>query len=186
MLQTDLFFSYGFSSGLALVAGRKLRSEKSPWVNKYFIATVLWLSLGFVPQILYLVWRFPAWESMFVAKSYSDYPPWFISLYAIATISLGALGFCISYYLLKNGRTTSAMIQLICSLGAATAVATIGWDGTGFQRLLYPGTGTDWTNGVVFPFKEFFTSPVFISLLWLEAFLLIPYSFLFMKWSRET
>jgi hypothetical protein len=99
---------------------------------------------------------------------------------------MGALGFYITYYFLKNGHTISAFIQLIWSLGAAILIAMVGWDGTGFQRLLYPGTGTDWTNGVVFPFKAFFTSPVFISLLWLEAFLLIPYSFLFIKCLRET
>ena len=44
MLQPDLFFAYGLSSGLALAAGKKLRQEKSPLVNKYFIGAALWLS----------------------------------------------------------------------------------------------------------------------------------------------
>jgi len=186
MLQTDLFFAYGFSSGLALAAGRKLRNEKSPWVNKYFIATILWLSIGFVPQILYLARQFPAWETMFIAKTYSDYPPWLLSLYSIAVIIMGALGFYLTYLFLKKGHTSLAVIQLIGSLAIAVFLATVGWDGTGYQRLLYPGTGADWANGVVFPITDFFLSPVSISLLWLESFLLIPYSFLFIKWLRET
>lgn len=184
MLQTDLFFSYGLASGLALAAKNKLKMEPDALVNKYFLATILWLSLLFVPQILYLLKRFPAWESMFVAHFDSDYPPWFMSLYPIATIVMGALGFYFTNIFIRKGNTTAALIQVIWSFFVAIFIATIGWDGTGYQRLLYAGTGTDWQNGVVFPFPAFFTGPVFLNLLWLEALLLIPYSFLYLKWAR--
>jgi len=185
MLQTDLFFSYGLASGLAIAASRKLKTEPHPLVNKYFLATILWLSLGFVPQILYLTLRFPAWESMFVVNNISGYPPWFMSLYAIAVIILGALGFHVTNSLLKKEKTLVAAAQVVWSNVAAGFLATIGWDGSGFRRLLYPGTGDDWVNGAVFPLTDFFTSAVFINLIWLEALLLIPYSILFIKWSRQ-
>ena len=185
MLQTDLFFSYGLASGLAIAASRKLKTEPHPLVNKYFLATILWLSLGFVPQILYLTRRFPGWESMFVVNTISGYPPWFLSLYAIATIVLGALGFHVTNSLLNKEKTFAAVAQVVWSNVAAAFLATIGWDGTGYKRLLYTGTGTDWANHVSFPLTDFFTSPVFINLIWLEALLLIPYSILFIKWTRE-
>lgn len=184
MLQTDLFFSYGLASGLAIAAKMQLKKEPHPLVNKYFLATVLWLSLGFVPQILYLMRRFPAWESMFVVSEFPDYPAWFISLYAMAVVIVGVLGFHVTNSLLKKDKTFAAFAQVGWSNAAAAFLATIGWDGTGYKRLLYTGTGTDWANGLSFPFADFFTSPVFINLLWLEALLLIPYSILFIRWSR--
>jgi len=185
MLQTDLFFSYGLASGLAIAASSKLKAEPHPLVNKYFVATILWLSLLFVPQILYLMKRFPAWESMFVARSYADYPPWFMSLYPIATVIIGMLGFQVTNILLKKGNTLAAMLQGVWSFAVAMFLSIVGWDGAGYRRLLYPGTGDDWANGVIFPLADFFTSPVFLNLLWLEALLLIPYSLLFIRWVRE-
>ena len=185
MLQPDLFFSYGLSSGLAIAAGRKLRREKSPWVNKYFIVTVLWLSICFIPQILYLLWRFPAWESMFVAKDYSDIPAWVVAIYPIAILILGALGFYVTYYFLVKEKSFAAIAQVIGSVTAALCLVTIGWDGAGYKRLLYAGTGTDWANGLIYPFTDFFTSPVSSTLMWLEALVLIPYGFIFIKWARE-
>jgi len=122
---------------------------------------------------------------MFVVNTISGYPPWFLSLYAIATIVLGALGFHVTNSLLKKEKTFAAVAQVVWSNVAAGFLATIGWDGTGYKRLLYAGTGTDWANHVSFPLTDFFTSPVFINLIWLEALLLIPYSILFIKWTRE-
>jgi len=185
MLQPDLLFSYGLSAGLAIAAGKKLRREKSPWVNKYFIVTVFWLSICFIPQILYLLWRFPAWESMFVAKDYSDIPAWVVAIYPIAILILGALGFYVTYYFLVKEKSFAAIAQVIGSVTAALFLVTIGWDGTGYKRLLYAGTGTDWANGLIYPFTDFFSSPVFSTLMWLEALVLIPYVCIFIKWARE-
>ncbi|UCD84660.1 MAG: hypothetical protein JSU92_00285 [Deltaproteobacteria bacterium] len=185
MLQPDLLFSYGLSSGLAIAAGKKLKSEGCPWVNKYFITTVLWLSVCFVPQVLYLLWRFPAWESMFVAKDYSDIPAWLVAVYPIAILVLGALGFYVTYFFLVRDKPFAAVAQVIWSFGAAVFLVTIGWDGTGYKRLLYVGTGADWINGVTYPFTDFFASPVFFTLLWLQSLALIPYGFIFVKWVRE-
>ena len=73
MIQVDLLLSYGFSSGIAFAARKKLDKEECRFNNKYFITTLLWLSLAFTPQVNYLIWRFPAWESMFVVTELSDY-----------------------------------------------------------------------------------------------------------------
>ncbi len=186
MLQPDLFFSYGLASGLGIAAGRRLKKEESTWVNKYFLATILWLSAFFVPQVLYLLWRFPAWETMFVAKDYSDIPAWLVSLYPVAVIVMGALGFYVTHRLIKKGKMSAAVAQVAWSCAVATLLVFVGWDGTGYKRLLYTGTGAEWASGVAYPLADFFKSPVMTTLLWLEAIVLIPYAILFIRWARES
>lgn len=184
MLQVDLLFSYGMSSGMALASGDRLVKEESPWVNKYFLLNVLWLALCFSPQMLYLLRRFPAWESMFVIQRYEDVPAWFISSMSIAMMVMGGLGFAITCGLLRRGKAGAAVAQVIWSIAAALFLSTFGWDGTGYRRLLYAGTGADWAKGVSYAAADFLSSPVFFDLLWLEALLIIPYGILVWIWIR--
>jgi len=185
MLQPDLLFSYGLSSGLAIAAGKRLKDEKSPWANGYFAAAMFWLSAFYLPQILYLLWRFPAWESMFVIKSLADIPSWFMLAYPFAVIFLGALGFYVTSLLLCSGRNRAAAAQVAWSMGLATLVIFVGWDGEGWRRLLYAGTGAEWAAGLEYPVTDFFKSSVSMTLLWLEGLVLAPYAILFIKWARE-
>jgi len=185
MLQPDLFFAYGMSSALAVAAGKKLQEEKSPWVNKYFLATMMWLSALYVPQVFYLLWRFPAWESMFVVKELADIPPWFILLYPMVVIGLGALGFQATLRLARREKWAAAIGQVGWSMGLAVVIVFVGWDGTGYQRLFYAGTGAEWAANVKYPLTAFFTSEVNQTLLWLECLVLAPFAFMLVKWSRE-
>jgi hypothetical protein len=185
MLQPDLFFSYGLASGLAIAAGKKLKDEKSPWVNKYFLATMMWFSAFFIPQILYLLWRFPGWESMFAAKTYEDIPAWIVALYPVATLIMAALGFHVTYSFLKKGKMPAAIAQVVWSVLAAVFVVFVGWDGTGYKRLFYTGTGIEWANGVAYPMTKFFGSEINITLLWLQTLILVPYAVLLIMWARE-
>jgi len=185
MLQPDLFFAFGLSAGLRIAAGKKIKKEDSPFANKYFLSAVLWLSIFYIPQVLYLLFRFPAWEAMFAVRGLSDYPPWFISLYLVATMVMGTLGFYVTDLFLKRGSVPGALAQVGWSMAVATIIVFIGWDGTGYQRLLYTGTGAEWAQGVEYPLTAFFSSSVFYTLLWLEALVLIPYNILFIRWARE-
>lgn len=185
MLQVDLLFSYGMSSGIALAAKDQVAKEKSLWVNKYFLVTVLWLAFCFSSQMLYLLSRFPEWESMFVIGSSADVPVWLASGMSIAMILIGILGFSITSRFLRKGKVAPAVAQVVWSVAAALFISSYGWDGTGFKRLVYAGTGTDWANGVRFAATDFLTSPVFLNLLWLEALLIVPYVMILVLWIRE-
>jgi len=185
MLQPDVFFSYGLASGLSIAAGKKLKKEESPFANRYFSAAMVWLSVLYVPQVLYLLFKFPAWESMFVLKSLSDMPAWFMSLYIALVMVMGVLGFYVTYVFIRKGKMTAALAQVGWSFTVATVLVTVGWDGTGYKRLLYAGTAADWMNGVAYPLTAFLTGPVLPTLLWLEALVLVPYAILFIKWTRE-
>lgn len=186
MLQPDVFFSYGLCAGLAVAAGKKAKEENCPWVNKYFLGALAWLSLLYVPQVLYLVWKFPAWESMFAFKDFGDYPPWFMAVYSAGVILVGVLGFYITFRLMRGGKTAAAMAQVGWSMLAATIIVFAGWDGTGYQRLLYVGSGAEWAAGVSYPMTDFFKSSIFITLIWLEALVLLPYNIMFIRWARQS
>ena len=186
MLQVDVFLSYGLSAGLAVASSKLAIKEESPLRDKYFVAAVLWLGLAFVPQVLYLCWRFPAWESMFVATSASDYPPWLASAACIAMILMGVAGFTITRALLIRGRRVAALAQVAWSVGLPLFLVTYGWDGTGLKRMLYAGTGADWAAGVAHRYTDFASSPVGVALIWLEALALIPYAILFVRALRES
>ncbi|HUT55229.1 MAG TPA: hypothetical protein VM658_17700 [bacterium] len=184
MLQPDLFFAYGLSSGMAVAAGKQLKKQESIFVNKYFLSLVLWLSIFYIPQVFYLLWRFPAWESMFVAKELTDIPPWLISLYPVAVMAMGILGFFITARFIKQGKVPAALAQAGWSMAAALILITVGWDGTGYQRLFYIGSGADWANHVPYPLMDWFTSPIARTLTWLETIVMVPYIFLFIRWAR--
>ena len=72
MVQVDVFWSYGLASGLALAAGKNLKKVEDPWVNKYFLGILIWISVFFAPSGIYLLWNFPGWETMFVAETHRD------------------------------------------------------------------------------------------------------------------
>jgi len=184
MLQPDIFFAYGLSSGLAVVARKKLAEEKSPFLNKYFLGVAVWLAVFYVPQVIYLLFSFPAWESMHVFRSLQDIPPWFAGLYFAAVMLMGFLGWYVTYYFLVRGRIAAAMAQAGWSLAAATLMVFVGWDGTGLSRLLY--TGNEWTSSLPLDIAGFFKSPVFFTLLWLEALVLIPYNAMLIRWFRQS
>jgi hypothetical protein len=184
MLQPDLFFAYSLSSGLALAASKKLKDTENPMTSKYFMGTILWLSFLYVPQIFYLLWSFPAWESMFVFKELADIPAWFISIYIVTIMTMGTLGFYITSTLIKKNNLKAAVAQVGWSSLAATIIISVGWDGTGYERLLYTGTGAEWASGVDIPLTDFFTSNILMTLIWLETLVLAPYSALFIKWAR--
>jgi hypothetical protein len=96
MLQPDLFFAYGLSSGMAVAAGKQLKKQESTFANKYFLSLVVWLFAFYVPQVFYLLRRFTGWESMFVIRDFNDVPAWLYGLYPGATLVMAALGFSVA------------------------------------------------------------------------------------------
>jgi hypothetical protein len=186
MVQIDLFLSYGLSSGLAIAAKRRIKSEPSPWLNRYTLVTLLWLALLFVPQVCYLLWRFPAWETMFVARDHGDIPAWLVAALPAAMVILGLAGFLVTAHFLRAGKLLAAWLQFGVTAVVSLFLVTYGWDGTGYRRLLYAGDGADWAAGQEYALADFFSSDMFISLIFLLSLVLAPYLYCLWKWSRET
>jgi hypothetical protein len=165
MVQVDIFWSYGLSAGLALAAGPALKEEPSFWDNKFFTLTLLWSAIIFGPSGIYLLWQFPAWETMFVAQNHLSIPTWLVCLFSVTNITQGILGFYITWYFLRKGNQRMAALQTIWSHCAMLFVLAVGWDGTGYKRFFYAGTGDEWHQGAEYPISAFFSAPIFFTLL---------------------
>lgn len=184
MVQVDVFWSYGLASGLAIAARKKIAREPRALENPYFLATLLWIALFFAPSGIYLLWGFPGWETMFLARTHADIPAWLATLFAATNISQGVLGYWVTSSLIRAGRPRAAALQTVWSHLAVAFILVVGWDGSGWRRFTYAGTGDDWANGVVYPVSAFFSSPVFFALLGLGAVLLPTYAWLARRFAK--
>ena len=185
MVQVDVFWAYGLASGLALSAQKGLAKEKNFHDNKYFTWTVVWLATVFAPSGLYLLWNFPGWETMFVAKNHLSIPAWLVAIFGLTNITQGILGFYVTYYFIRKGNKTAATLQTIWSHAAMVFILIFGWDGTGFRRFFYAGTGEEWHTGTEYPLTAFFTAPIFYTLLGMGVVFLPTYFYLVKRWSAE-
>lgn len=177
MVQVDVFWAYGLSSGLALAAADELRrAPERPLVEtRGFTWMLIWTALVFAPSGLYLLWAFPSWETMFVARDHSSIPAWLVALFGFTNVSQAILGYAVTAHCLRRGKTRAAWAQLWGSYFFFFFILIVGWDGTGYRRFLYAGDGSDWTGGVELPWTAFFGSPVFFTLLGMGVVFLPTY-----------
>lgn len=185
MVQVDVFWSYGLASGLALAAGKKLKKEPDPWVNKYFILTLLWIAVFFAPSGLYLLWQFPYWETMFLARTHTDIPAWLVTLFGVTNVTQGVLGYYVTWRLLRSGHDFAAKMQTVWSHAMMAAILVFGWDGSGFKRFSYSGNADEWANSVPYAWTQFFTSPVAFALIGLGLFLVPTYIYLVILFKKD-
>lgn len=175
VIQVDVAMSVGFGSGLALAAHRQLRdATPSVWQGQALVVLV-WFGIFFVPHAMYLIWAAPAWHTMFVAETATDIPAWVVGGYAMALVGFGLLGFAWSARHLRTAAYRAAWFPFVLSFVATFGVLLYGWDGTGYVRFLYPGTGAEWNAGVAYPPSAFFSGPVAHTIAWILPAWLVPY-----------
>ncbi|TPX61570.1 hypothetical protein SpCBS45565_g07226 [Spizellomyces sp. 'palustris'] len=166
MIEVDVFWSFAFGASFAACAASTLSVAPSPFVNRPFVLTLLFLSLLFVPSGTYLLDRFPGWESMFLFTSGRDaIPPLLTTAFTLTNSALGILGFYLTYNYIRAHRDNLAHDPSyhkywIHAYSCFTAIL-----GMGYYRFTYPGTHRDWNAGITFPMTQFVFSPVFNTLL---------------------
>jgi hypothetical protein len=165
MVQVDVFWSYGLSAGLALAGHKKIKKAPAWWDNRPFLFTVLWTALIFAPSGIYLLWSNPGWETMFVARNHESIPAWLVTVFTFTNVTQGILGFFVTAHFIRSNRWNAALWQPIWSHLAMFFILIFGWDGTGYRRFLYPGTGEEWHTGIEYPLTQFFSSSIFYALL---------------------
>lgn len=159
MVQVDVFWSYAIGSSFALSAFRQLRKitrEKPPetgdfnwrdfrrmlreietggvaFHNQYFLKTLLFLSLLFVPSGAVLLWSNPEWETMQVGR-YETIPGWLVGAFTITNVTQGILGYWVTYNLLMKGRYFRAALQTVLSYFGFWFILVNGWDKAGYRR----------------------------------------------------
>ena len=181
MVQVDIFWSYGLASGLTLAAGNKVRVAERPFSTGACAAIMLWIAALFAPSGMYLLWQFPSWETMFVAQTHASIPAWLVAVFAATNVTQGALGYYVTWWCLRRGKTRAALLQPVWSHAAMLFVLLFGWDGTGFRRFTYSGTAVEFASGISYPWTAFFQSPVFFTLIGMGAVLVPTYAWLCMR-----
>ncbi len=207
MVQADLFFAYAIGAGLAFAAARQLLKRSSDlgdseetqnddevggstqtdrgtrfWGNPYLLKTVLYLSLLFVPSVIYLLWAFPSWETMYVGDR--SMPAWLIATFMITMMGLGILGFWIVERLLVRGRGYLAYLQVVASYFVMFFILVHGWDGRGYQRLLSVSEQdfTSWSTSTITPWL---TSDIALTLLVMGAVLVPVLLWMQFRWFAQ-
>ncbi|MGW0563207.1 hypothetical protein ACWDZ4_21990 [Streptomyces sp. NPDC003016] len=149
MVQVDLLMAFGLGAGFAVLdeAGRGRASTAPPTdrqdgdghgSNSAFPAALLYLGTLLAPSGLWLLERFPSWETMHVLPR----PPvWFAAAFAAACLAVGATGFVCAIQLLRRGYAWAGVAQMLWPHVALYTVVIHGWDGTGMTRFLTPSPG---------------------------------------------
>lgn len=197
MLQVDVFWVYGIGAMAATAAGRQLArmgKEKArfgrnpPFGNEYFALLLLYLSLIFVPEALWLTWNFPHWETMQLVGSLEEIPAWGIVLAAVGDIAVAVLGYWVAWRLMSRGRFYAAHLQWMLGYFLFFFMLIHGWDGSGWQRFLYDPTvegGVLWTSGTYMNPLDFATSRVALTLYAMALPTLLPLVLWGYRWLRE-
>ena len=166
MVQVDVIWSYAFGASFAAAATRQLSKEKRAFNNSQFSRLLIYLCAFFAPSGIFLLWAFPQWETMQVARSLEDLPPWLVTIFGISNVTQGIIGYWVGYWLCRRGRFYAAHLNWFLSWTLFWFVLVAGWDTTGYQRFLYDMRLHDmalWTPGLHDGWS-FFIGPVFTSL----------------------
>ncbi len=158
MVQVDVFWAYaigaGFGAAAAHAAGHDAAAHRSDHDaagrrlldDPRLTATVLFLGCVFVPSGVWLLWRFPSWETMHAAAGPADLPGWLVAAFALTNVTQGILGYAVTQALWRRGHRYLAWLQMPLGYLAMFFVLAYGWDGTGYRRFFSPD-GAAWRDG---------------------------------------
>ena len=102
--------------------------------SPYLFVAVLYCALLFSPSGAYLLWAFPDWETMQVARDHASLPAWLVTLFAVTNVSQGILGYWVTAKLIRAGRRYAAFLQVGVGYFGMFFILVHGWDGRGYQR----------------------------------------------------
>ena len=166
MVQVDVIWSYAFGASYAAASCQQLAGEREAFNNPVYMRLLVFLGVFFAPSGLYLLWQFPQWETMQVAREHADLPPWLVTIFGVTNITQGILGYWIGWRFTRQRQFFKAHLNWMLSWVLFWFVLVNGWDTTGWQRFLYDrqlNGGELWSPGRHNDLA-FFTGPVFQSL----------------------
>ncbi len=101
--------------------------------DEYFVKTLLFLSLLFVPSGAVLLWGNPSWETMQVGE-YETISKWLVGAFTATNITQGILGYLVTYNYLMRGKYFKAALQPVLAYLGFFFILANGWDNRGYQR----------------------------------------------------
>ncbi|GHI41659.1 hypothetical protein Sviol_60670 [Streptomyces violascens] len=143
-MQVDLFLAYGTGAMFTASAARQTHAGRRAPASRRFrllsaplFPCVLFHALLLAPACVWLLARFPAWETMQVMQSA---PVWARALFGAATVAFGIAGCIAGRRLSAKGNLPAAYANLTAPWTLTFVVLTYGWDGQGYCRFLSPTT----------------------------------------------
>ncbi|NLZ28836.1 MAG: hypothetical protein GX887_07720 [Firmicutes bacterium] len=204
MVQVDIFWAYAFGAGFSMAAFRQLkkigeeaeqdknepkRKKNSLYENSYFIKSLLYIAVLFVPSGAYLLWGFPSWETMHVG-TYETIPAWIVALFVGTMPLMFMLGFWSVYKLIKSGKYYFASLQPFLGYFFMFFVLVNGWDRTGYRRFFSATRENflDWPTGLaeqIAAVKTWLVSDVALTLYGMGVILIPVLLYMLTKWLYE-
>lgn len=204
MVQFDAVWAYAFGAGFSMAAFRQLHKkvgktafsstentaqpECSVFENMYFVKALIYISVLYVPAIMYLLWAFPSWETMHVG-TYETIPPWIVALFLMTLPIFFMLGFWVTTRLFVAGKYYAAGLQMFIGYFLMFFLLVNGWDKTGYKRF-FSASREDFLN---WPFglsaqweavKAWLASDVAFTFICMGA-ILVPALIYMLKWLYE-
>ncbi|MBU2488578.1 MAG: hypothetical protein KKA60_04230 [Proteobacteria bacterium] len=161
MVQVDVFWSYAIGASFAAAAARQIKDVEKPFESKYFTYALAYLAMLFAPSGMYLLWNFPDWETMQVARTHGSLPAWLVTAFVVTNITQGILGFWVAWKFIRRGNYYMAHLQWFLGYFLMFYILLYGWDGSGWQRFLYDSSvnnGVHWTPGTHMGFGFLFSN----------------------------
>lgn len=190
MVQVDIFWSYGIGSGLALAAHRQIKAMSDTTVSAwdtalkspYFVKTLLFLALIFVPSGIWLLWAFPSWETMHAGDR--NLPVWLVGLFSITNVTQGILGYIVGQQLIRRDKVYGAWLNFVAAYFGFFFILVHGWDGQGYMRFFSP-TPEDYPIWTWSTAGSWFTSEVAFTLYGMSVIFLPALCGMTVNWIRS-
>ncbi|MDH2388507.1 hypothetical protein QCN29_06870 [Streptomyces sp. HNM0663] len=142
MMQVDFFLAYGTGAMFAVSATSQTQADRrdpagsgSRLISAPVVTCALYLSLLLAPACVWLLARYPAWESMHMLQ---QAPVWGMALFGVGTVAFGVTGCVTGLRLLAKGNPSGTYLNTIVPWTLVFVVLTYGWDGWGYCRFLSP------------------------------------------------
>ncbi|MCP4130792.1 MAG: hypothetical protein GY754_07405 [bacterium] len=195
MIQADMFLSYAIGATFASAAFRQVEAMDSsndangenkitPFYSKYYVVTLLYFACILTPIGIWGFLQHPQWTTMQVTATI---PAWLFCLWGLTNIGMGSLGYWIAVRFIQKGKYYAAHLQWVAGYFLLFFIMLHGWDGLGWQRLLYDAAannGALWSPGTYLG-TAFPASGAGIFLGAIFVLLAVPLSFAVGKWIRE-
>ncbi len=151
--------------------------------NEYFLKTLAFLALLFVPSGAVLLWSNPSWETMQVGK-YETIPQWLVGLFSITNVTQGILGYLVTHDALMEGKLGKAALQTFGAYFLFFFTLVNGWDNKAYQRFFSKNRASfeNWKWANVLPWLTSDVSAILIA--FGTVFLPVIY-YLMCKWLVE-
>lgn len=179
MIQVDVFWAFAMGACFSCLAARQIRIEASVVVNSYFMYNICFLGILFAPSGVFLLWEFPAWETMFVFNR-ELITGSLVAVFASTNVLFGIIGFLVASFFIRRDQVLFA--NSIWMLGYVIMFGILGF---GYKRFTYTGNAKDWVSGKEFPIILFFQSPVFFTLLWMGVAIIPALYYPIITWPKS-